>query len=442
MPLSRLLPLVALAAVLVACGNDGAPAPVALADLVRCDITQESCQRAIFESVAESLDADSTSMPSIRTISVEQFEKEVRSGVSNDDLMGDDPETRGLRLIGFIPDAAESATETEIDYRVSAIAAYYSSGSGSITVIDRDYEVISAQSILAHEFVHAIQDQQFGIRSVYADVSTTDGVMGARTVIEGDATYSSFAWVYEQLNYAPDSIDWDRIYLDFQEGSREQAADLEIPITASASGFPYSFGIELIGRATQDQGLSGRAAFLMAPPPSALASMLGYEGFVTNGFTPIDAPEDAFPSPVAESELALEDRYGAWYVLATLLRLGFNELAAWVYAGEWRGDELGIFESGSEVVAVWRIRFAEDPSFMVDAINESDRDVAWSAVAQGNDVFIIAAESDASLALWEAQPLDVVASVLASVPDVRKGISGTGPLRCNPPRFPVDDGLE
>ena len=434
MSLSRLVPLVALAGVLVACGSDAAPAPALPQDVLRCDITQEVCQRAIFASLAKSLDADSTSMPPIRTISVEQFEEEVRSSFGDADLAGDDPETRGLRLIGFIPDAAESATETEIDFRVSAIAAFYDTGNKSITVIDRDYEVISAQSILAHEFVHAIQDRQFGIRSVYANVDTTDGVMGARSVIEGDSTYSSFAWVYANLD---EQVDWDQIYLDFQEGSRREAADLEVPMTASASNFPYAFGIELIGRATQDQGLPGRAAFFMAPPPSALDSMLGYEGFVTNGFTPIDAPDDAFPSPVAESELHLEDRNGAWYVFATLLRLGFNELAAWVYAGKWRGDELGIFENGSEVVAVWRIRFAEDPSFMVDAVNQSDRDVDWSAVADGNDVFIIAAESDASLALWEVQPLDIVAAALASVPDVRKGISGTGPLHCNPPRIPT-----
>ncbi|MDH3728703.1 MAG: hypothetical protein OER77_14325, partial [Myxococcales bacterium] len=84
---------------------------------------------------------------------------------------------------------------------------------------------------------------------------------------------------------------------------------------------------------------------------------------------------------------------------------------------------------------VWRIRFAVDPSLVAEAINQSDRDVAWSAVLQDNDVFIIAAESDASLALWEAQPLDVVAAALASAPYVRKGISRTGPLRCNPPRF-------
>ncbi len=435
MCVGRVLVWVALGAglslTLVACGDDAPPVPIALQDLVRCDITESNCQRAIFESVAESLGADSTTMPAIRTISVEQFEDEVRSGVNPDDLMGDDPETRGLRLIGFIPEAAQSVIGTQIDYQVSAIAAYYSSGNRSITVIDRDYEVVSAQSILAHEFVHAIQDRQFGINTVYANVDTTDGVMGARTVIEGDATYSSFAWVYDKLG---DSVDWEQLYLDFEEGAQREAADPEVSIIASASGFPYSFGLALLGRATEAQGLDARASFFMAPPPTALDSMVGYERFVSAGFVSIDTPEDAFPAPVAASELTLEDRFGAWYVYATLMRVGLDHDTAWLYARLWLGDELGIFENGSEVVAVWRIRFAVDPSFVVDAINQSGRDVAWSAVAQDKDVFIIAAESDASLALWEAQPLDVVAAAIAAVPDVRKGISGPGPLRCNPPR--------
>ena len=53
--------------------------------------------------------------------------------------------------------------------------------------------------ILAHEFTHAIQDIQFDLDAVGADADTEDGVMGVRSVIEGDATHTSFAWVYEEL---------------------------------------------------------------------------------------------------------------------------------------------------------------------------------------------------------------------------------------------------
>ena len=433
MPLARSLGLVLLAG-LAACGGDDAPSGPQ--DVLRCDITEPVCQGAIFASVAEVVDVDEVEVPPVRTISVAQFEQELQRGVNRDDLTGNDARTRGLRLMGFIPESSASATQASIDHRVSAIAAYYDRGNQSITIIDRDYDELAAQSILAHEFLHAIQDREVGIGSVYADVDTTDGVMGARTVIEGDATYVSFAWVYEQLGVELDALDWQRIYEDFQGRLRARAADPELAITSTASSFPYAYGIALLGRVIQADGLPGRAAMFTDPPPSALAGMLGYSAFRENGFTPVNAPDAAFPAPPVGSEPASENRVGAWYFFATLLRLGFDELASWVGATTWRGDQFGIFEDGAEVVAVWRIRLNADPTSVVDAINQSGREVAWSAFSMNNDVFILAAESDALLAVWEAQPVDVLRAELDAVPDLRKRLSTAGPLRCSPPALP------
>ena len=62
--------------------------------------------------------------------------------------------------------------------------------------------------------------------------------------------------------------------------------------------------------------------------------------------------------------------------------------------------------------------------------------LAWSAFSMNNDVFILAAESDALLAVWEAQPVDVLRAELDAVPDLRKRLSTAGPLRCSPPALP------
>ncbi|MGB5809462.1 MAG: hypothetical protein WBG86_02955 [Polyangiales bacterium] len=423
----------------VACGDGTAPAPKrpAIPDtLTNCDITEAGCQLGIFESVAELLEQDSTDVPPIRTISVAQFEEETRSGFSEDDFTGDDPATRGLRLVGFLPDAAGSALEDAIDLRISSVAAYYNSRDRAITVIDRDYDEGFAQTILAHEFVHAFQDIEFGISEVFRGADTTDAVMGARTVIEGDAQYASFAWYYEQEGIDLTSIDWEEIYTSFQESAKQAAEDLSLSIDASAGTFPYAYGIDLLGNATQAQGLPGRAAFFMATPQSALDAMLGYEGFVAQGFTPIDAPTEALSTPVDGSELSIEDRAGAWYVYATLLRAGYDESAAWAGAIQWRGDRLGVFESGSEVVAVWRVRVQDDPAFLVDAIAGTMRDVSWSAQADGSDVYVIAAESDQALATWEAQPLSLMAAMVAAAPDVRKGLLARETGGCSPPPPP------
>ncbi|MEM7435933.1 MAG: hypothetical protein AAF436_12330 [Myxococcota bacterium] len=421
---------------LAACG-DSPPPPMIPQDLTSCDITTAGCQLGIFESVARQLEQDARELPPIRTISVAQFEEEVRDGVSPDDLVGDDPESRGLRLIGFIPDTASSATEAEIDRQLTSVAAYYSSNSRAITIIDRDYEDGNAQSILAHEFVHALQDREFGIRTVFAGVDSTDGVMGARVVIEGDATYAASAWFVDQVGQSVSGVDWDVSYDDFQQFAKDDAADIETSIDASASFFPYAFGYEMLGRATQGGGLQGRAELFIAPPSSARDAMAGYDAFVANGFASVDEPAAVLPEVPDGGALALEDRSGAWYVYATLLRSGVDEEDAWANALAWRGDRLGIFESGSEVVAVWRIRFAADASFMEEAIAQSPRDVFWSAVVDGEDSFVIAAESDAALATWEAQPAEVVSAMVDTVPNARKSAELKLPFGCTPPPPPA-----
>ena len=423
------LPCCVLLAGVVACG-DGAPAPRIPQNLLNCDITTVSCQQGIFEGVAATLGLEPGELPSIRTISVEEYEEAVRSGLSDEDFVDDDPETRGLRLIGFIPDTGQSAREVAVDLQVAFVAAYYSPGSQSITIIDRDYADITAQTILAHEFVHAFQDRQFGISTVFEEVDSTDGLIAARSIIEGDATYFEVAWAVVEQGDDILSVDWDQSYENYQAFAREDAGNLDVPIDASASLVPYAYGYELLGRATQEQGLSARDAFFSAPPASALDTMNGYERFAVEGFTGVDEPAEVLPAPVGDSELSVEDRSGAWYVYATLLRGGFDEAEAWARALEWRGDRFAIFEDGDEVVAVWRIRFDGDAAFVADAVAQTPRDVSWTVLVEGTDAFVIAAESDEALATWEAQPIEVMASVVAAAPNARKSATARLPEGC------------
>ena len=219
--MKRIALLIGLAAVVgsTGCGGDDVPhVPPRFEDELHCDIGTSECQHRIYDSVAATLAVEGIERPAIRTISVDQHAQEVRSGLDLEDLTGEDATSRGLRLMGFIPAASESLTETQIEYWINAIAAYYSRGSRSITVIDRDYDDIDGQVILAHEFTHAIQDIQFNLNAVGANADTEDGVMGVRGVIEGDAMHTSLAWAYEKLGYLPEEIDWDAIHKERTDG--------------------------------------------------------------------------------------------------------------------------------------------------------------------------------------------------------------------------------
>jgi hypothetical protein len=392
--MTRMAFVIALAAVVgpTGCGDDVPPVPTRFTDELHCDIGNAECQNRIYDSVAAMLGMDGIERPAIRTISVDQHAEEVRSGLDLEDLTGEDATTRGLRLMGFIPAASESLTETQVEYWINAIAAYYSRRSRSITVIDRDYEDIDGQAILAHEFTHAIQDIQFNLDEVSADADTEDGVMGVRSVIEGDATHTSMAWVYEKLGYLPED---------------------------SASSFPYAYGFDFMTAVTLSGGLSGRAAAFESPPSTAVEVMVGFGAELSV----LDFPATAHPSPIEGYAIEVENRFGAWYVYGLLRRGGMSDPEAWLTALSWVGDELAIYDDGSEVVAAWRVRFDDsvNASIVRDQVNADNRDVASSAVLYEDDVFVFAAESDETLLAWAAQPLDWMTASLVPKSERRRG---------------------
>ncbi|MGB5695863.1 MAG: hypothetical protein WBM46_09445 [Polyangiales bacterium] len=413
--------IVGFAAVLgmVGCGED-APARTDLPYELYCDIARGDCQRRIYDSVAARLGAESFDPPKIRTISVDQHADEVRSGLDVADLTGEDPATRGLRLLGFIPAASESLTETQAEYWINQIAAYYSRSNRTITVIDRDYEEVSAQTLLAHELTHAIQDSQFGLNTVGAGANTEDGVMGVRGVVEGDAMHSSFAWAYDQLGYLPEEIDWDAIHAEREAGAKETAGNSDIALIDSASSFPYSYGFDFMSAATLSGGLAGRAAAFESPPATALEVMIGYGA----SLPAFEFPEVAHPAPVEGNTLEIENRFGAWYVYGFLRRRGMSDHAAWLTALSWIGDELAIYQNGSEVVAVWRVRFNHplNASILRDEVNEDTfAEGAVSAVLREADTFVFAAESAGSLLAWVEQPLDAMTAALVPKGAWRRG---------------------
>ena len=404
--LRRFIALAGLALVtaLAGCGESGAPAPTVAPNLSTCDITTSPCQRGIYLSLAEMLDASGILMPSIRTISVDQHADEVRSGLDVTDLTGEDPESRGLRLLGFIPEASESLVATQTDYWITRVAAYYQRGSNRITVIDRDYEQGTAKVLLAHELIHAIQHGQFNLGTVGAGVDTEDGTIGVRSIIEGDAVFSSYAWYYEVTGNEIVDIDWDEFVGERTASLRDRVADEESALIDSASSFPYSYGFGFFANTFLAEGLPGRTDAFRAPPTTTLEVMRGYG----MGAPVVRFPDAAHPAPVDGAEPAFEDRVGAWYVYGSLVRQGLSDEDAWALALGWVGDELAIYDDGEEVVAVWRVRFAEesDANLLSDQVNALAGETGRSALTFGEDAYVFAAESSEALVAWAAQPLD------------------------------------
>ncbi|MHC3378945.1 Hvo_1808 family surface protein [Haloarcula sp. H-GB5] len=68
--------------------------------------------------------------------------------------------------------------------RGESVLGYYSSQRGEIVIVSESETPTISRGTLAHELVHALQDQHFGLES---DARTRDQVQGRNGVVEGDA---------------------------------------------------------------------------------------------------------------------------------------------------------------------------------------------------------------------------------------------------------------
>lgn len=392
------------------CGDDTVTGEA----LLSCDITKANCQRGIYFSVAERLGVDPGEAPPVRTISVEQFEEELYEDYVAEDLE-EDAYSRGLRLMGFLPDEPASLLGNQLDYLLENVAAYYSSNTAAITVIDRDYEDWSAQGILAHEFVHAIQDRQFGFRTIWKDVETEDSSVATRSVIEGDAQHASYDWLYQVAGLMLSRADWAEIHDSIKENILLEVRDPETRLMDAASLFPYGYGFEFMSEAYFAGDLEAREALWRAPPRTTQAILLGYEAFASGELGEGRPWLPAHPSPVEGYETLGDTALGAFYLYAFLLRYGLTEADAWELMSAMTEDTFDVYEASAGVVSVWRIGLSDEPlaDGVFEAIAGAERPVSWSASWHEQAVYVIAAEDDETRLRWEAQLLDPIEAVSA-----------------------------
>jgi hypothetical protein len=261
--LARRLALLSMVIAGLSCGGDSGPG---LPAILRCDIATVECQSDIYESVSALLEADPAAPPSVRVISPEQFRREILDGTSPFVPPVEGPLHRAHELMGFVFDEEGDLSEQQLAYWVRTVVAYYSEG--SITILDRKREPGDAQFTLAHEYVHAIQEREFG--PVHrADLPTSDDTLAHLSVTEGDAALFAHDWYFRMLGAEPDEINWGYVMNQRREDLYELAANRDDTLFASVNRFPYIAGMSLMHQALNYGGSAGRRALFESPPSTS-----------------------------------------------------------------------------------------------------------------------------------------------------------------------------
>jgi hypothetical protein len=256
-------------------------------------------------------------------------------------------------LLGLIP-ADLDLRSLLLDLYAEQIAGFYDPETKTLYAVE-GVQPASLMPVLAHELVHALQDQVVNLDSLIAGNRGNDRKMAAQAAIEGHATLAMLAWVAEQnTGRSVEASDIPDVAATMRRTFDAQQA--RFPVMARAPRiirdeliFPYATGASFV------QALWRRPGLPPAPPfgpllPQSTEQVMQPQSKL---FDQVDAPTELRFEPVDGWTVRHDDSLGAFETTI------FTEQHVGLYgAGGWDGDRVVLLESGDgqhllEWVSVW-----------------------------------------------------------------------------------------
>jgi len=322
--------------VLASCG----PAP--RAPFTPCPIQESRCRVDTFlalEGERGQLLDPWAQPPYVSVISVPELQRRLdllRLLVQGPDAWG--PWTGPLRELGLLSPQL-SVVDSDQRWAAENTGAFYWSRDKEVTIVDRGRALddITAVSVLTHEYTHAAQDREFGLR-FSLDWQTTDEELVRVTLVEGEAELYGLLARLRMEGPDPAGFASDGYFRDWLRAMRDQTAIVDSPHTHVRLSLPYPTGGLLMARAWL-RGRSTAVNRILLHPPGSFASILRAIE---------DRPDPGPPRPLCrrrvipadQFQLLGTDRLGAALLYAYLVRTFGDEEEAWQAAFTWHGDQL------------------------------------------------------------------------------------------------------
>lgn len=270
---------------------------------------------------------------------------------------------------------ADADLEALIEEVVSlAAVGLYDHEEGRAYLVGEGGELSPAErAVVAHEVVHALQDQHFGLDRLDELSDEPDAAMAFRSLVEGDAVVVQERWAETHLT---DEEQEARRQEEAAVGLEQLGALEELPSAVVESFLaPYRLGPEFAGGLVAAGGWSALDEAL-ADPPRTVAEVLDPE-LRARGFTPEPVDPGTAPSGWERSERL---SWGAFEVLL-LMDLAENHGRDRDTAAAWRGGELAAWRRGDDVAVgvAWTFEAPGPAATVCDAV------VDWHATVAGSE---------------------------------------------------------
>ena len=253
---------------------------------------------------------------------------------------------RAYRALRLIPDTLD-LRRLMVDLYSEQVAGFYDPDSSALFVI-RGADPMMVRLILAHELVHALQDQYTQLNSILKLKRQNDRQMAGQAVMEGQATLASLT----AMSPGGQLPDMSRLWEAAREGIRQQQSSM--PVFASApliiqEGllFPYLAGSEFIQQFEQLRASPDELPFNTNLPIST------EQVLHISRYTRRERPVEITIAASAGDTTVYEDNLGEFDTRAALMTWGVAESDAVAAAGGWNGDRYRVLGSRQGTVVIW-----------------------------------------------------------------------------------------
>jgi hypothetical protein len=399
-PVKRLIPLLAVAVLVAACGGEAdwpttsasttttAPAtsttsPATSTTVAPATTTTQATTTSVgpvgdtpadieaLISITEELRGRRFLEPvQVTVLSTEELAARVRSDLAEDLDPGDLAVEQAFALmLGILPAGVDLAAALT-DLYAEQVGGFYDSDTGELVVAgDEDLSPL-ARTIIVHELVHALADQHFGLGD------TLDGLVDAeryheaaavQALAEGDATYFQMVYLQERLS-AEEQVE---AVLESLEADTSVLDSLPGWIGEDLS-FPYEWGFGFVERLVEEGGIAVVDQAYELLPTTVEQIMHPNVYFTREPARPVELGAVTLDG----YELYEEGEFGEWN-LALYLLDGIGDGDAAVAAGGWGGDYYHLYWDGSRVAFAYLFqgdvpRDAEELApALVDSLEES-----------------------------------------------------------------------
>jgi hypothetical protein len=251
------------------------------------------------------------------------------------------------RLLGLVPEGLD-LRELLLSVYTEQVAGFYDPDSTALFVMD-DQPPDLLRSVLIHELVHAVQDQQVSLDSLTARARGNDRQVAAQAAIEGHAYLVMLEYMMEQIQGGP--VDLSEIP-DFAARVRPTLEAIRTQYSALASApriiqesilFPYLEGAVFVQRLWNE--IDGRPSPLTERLPQSTEQIVTDGPVVPPGRDEpteirIDVPGAAYTNTLGQLETGI--------LLRELVGPNAGE-----FARGWDGDRFALVESPAGPALAW-----------------------------------------------------------------------------------------